>query len=181
MAASTKVTLDHYHKAKYGNLGAGSPYLKVDTIYAADLGHVTAGAPAANGVSTKWAGVMMVTCATNDEIHFAWAIPHDFNYKFPIYVRWGVYTIADSKSITCTTTFDAVSAGDTAADGATAFTDTIPLITPGDDIVNFTYWGKIPAQTSDFDYLFLKNIATVTTADNGKVWCLEIAYTSLTV
>jgi hypothetical protein len=181
MGASTLTALPHYHKAKYGKFGAGSSYLKVDRIYAGDLGYVAAGAPAANGVSDKWQGVQMIPIASNDEIHFPWAAPHDLDYRYPIYVRWGLYATAASKEATMTTTYDYVSSGDTAADGATALAETIPGKTPGDDKVDWTYWGETTPATSDFDVLFLKAVATVTTADNVKVWALEIAYTSRTV
>jgi hypothetical protein len=177
MGASTTVTLPNYHKAKWGRAGVGSAFLKVARIDAACLGPVTA-AEAASGVSNVWEGVLTVPIASNDEIHYAWATPYDLDYRFPLYVRWGVIATADNKAATCLTTYDYLDAGDTAADGATALAETIPAKTPGINKVNMTYWGKTTPSTSDFDYLFLKMVATsCTTADNVKVWCLEIAYT----
>jgi len=182
MADSSVTTLDCYHKAIFGKFGVGSHKLKVDTIYAGDLGYVTAGAPAAGGDTNIWQGVQMIAIASNDEIHFAWATPHDFDYHFPFYVRWGLYATDASKAATCTTTYDMVDAGDAGADGATALATTIAAKTPGEDVVDWTVWGKGAAGTSDYDYLFLKMVATsCTTADNVKVWCLEIAYTPRTI
>jgi len=185
MAASTETNLASYHIPRFGSYGKPSRENIVETFYAYQLGPLTA-AVAAHGVTNVWQGMPVIPLANNDEIHFAWKTPNDLDVEYPIKVRWGLISNAATKALTITTTYDRVIEGTTvAADGATAFNDTIPAIATGDNpganIPFNTKWGKINGTSTEFDILFIKGVASgATTADAVRVTWLQFAYTPLT-
>ena len=160
---------------------------QVATLYAYQLGVLTA-ARAAQGVTNKWEGVDVIPLADSDEIHAIWYVPHNANTKYSIYLRWQlVVGNADSAASTLTTTVDKINmtrtaeGSDTAADGATALTTTIPAITIAEtETENFPFasdWGKIVGSATLFDALFVKLVSSSNTAaDRLRVVALQIAY-----
>lgn len=191
MADSTTTVLNQYHKSKFHpHLHKPTPKHKVETLYAYQLGPVSA-AVAAHGTTNKWQGLPVIPLANSDEIHAVWMSSHGFDSKNPVYVRWGLISNAASKALTITTTVDTVDFGAThagsatAGDGGTALNETIAAITtasnPGADIPFFSVWGKLNGTSTDFDALFVKLVASgATTADSVRVWCLQVAYRPLT-
>lgn len=191
MADSTTHVLNQYHRARFHpHLHKPAPEMKVETFYAYQLGPLTA-AVAAHGVTNKWQAIPVIPLADNDEVHFNWVTAHDCDTKYPIYVRWGLIASAASKASTITTTISTVDTGanhtgsGSAGDGGTALDETIAAITtgsnPGANIPFFSVWGKKNGVTTDFDILEIKLVSTGnTTADNVKVFCLQIAYWPLT-
>ena len=187
MANSTLRVLDQYHaNVFHPHLGKPTPDYKVETLLAYQLGPLTA-AVAAHGVNNVWEGIPVIPLTDNDEIHVIWPTPHDFDSKFPFYLRWGLISNAASKAQALATTVDFVDTGathtgsDTAGDGATALAETITTITtgtnPGANKPFFSVWGKINGRSTDFDILFAKLVASgQTTADAVRVFCLQIAY-----
>jgi len=191
MADSTTRVLPEYHRARFHpHLHKPTASLKTVTLTAYQLGVLTA-ARGAHAVSDVWEGIDVIPLADNDEIHVIWPTPLDFDSKYPVYIRWGLLSNADSKAQALTTTVDFIDTGatqsgsDLAADGATALNETIAAITtatnPGTSKPFFSVWGKINGRTTDFDILFLKLVASgATTADAVRVFCLQIAYRPLT-
>lgn len=187
MADSTLRVLPQYHnKIFHASLGKPAADYKVETLYAYQLGVVTA-AVAAHGVTDKWEGIPVIPLTDADEVHAIIVTPHDFDSKFPFYLRWGLISNAASKAQALATTVDFVDTGathsgsDTAGNGATALTETITTIStssnPGADKPFFSVWGKINGRSTDFDILFAKLVASgQTTADAVRVFCLQFAY-----
>lgn len=191
MADSTTRVLDQYHAHRF-NARGGFPMAKrkTETFYAYQLGPLTA-AVAAHGTTNKWEALPVIPLTDSDEVHFAWVTPDDFDYRYPIYLRWGLIANAASKAQALATTIDRLDTGatmagsDAAGDGATTLTETITTIStatnPGADEPFFSVWGKINGHTSDFDILGVKLVASgQTTADAVRVFCLQISYTPLT-
>lgn len=190
MADSTLRVLNNYHKARFHNsLHKPAAEFKVETLYAYQLGALTA-ARAAHGTTNKWQGVDVIPLANSDEIHALWVAPHDLDFKFPIYQRWGLIPNNATSALTITTTVDFMDLGathagsDAAGDGATAFNETIAAITAAQttaDVPFFSVWGKHLAQSTDWDILFTKLVASGQSgADRLRVFCLQIAYRPLT-
>lgn len=191
MADSTTRVLPPYHANRYHpHLHKPAPELRVETLYAYQLGPLTAGV-AAHGVTNVWEGIPVIPLTDADEIHAIWPTPFEFDSKSPFYVRWGLLSNADAKALTIATTVDFIDTGatqtgsDLAADGATALSETIAAITttsnPGTSKPFFSVWGKINGRTTDFDILFVKLVASgQTTADAVRAFCLQIAYRPLT-
>jgi len=180
MATSTTTSLPNYHRNKHGNFGKGSAKYKVKTIYAGEFGYVSA-TIAVNGVTNVWQGIQTLPLADSDEMHHSFSTPDDMNCLAPVYVRFLIISANADDTITLTCSADQVSAGDTAADGATVFTDTIPAVASAANKVAQSKWGKISGGTSDYDYLFIKAIASAAgNADGSKLWAMQIAYTPLT-
>lgn len=187
MADSTLRVLNQYHKPRFHpHLHKPVAGTKVETLYANQLGPLTA-AVAAHGGSNKWVAALVIPLANSDEIHMNWAVPHDCDTKYPIFIRWGLISSANSKALTIATTISTVDTGSThagsgdAGDGGTALAETIAAITtgsnPGQDKPFYSVWGKKNGATTDYDILEIKLVASgETTADNVKVWCLQIAY-----
>lgn len=191
MADATLRVLKQWHRRYFHpHLHRPVPKNKIDTLYAYQLGVVTA-AHAAHGTTNKWQGLSVIPLANNDEVHAVWITPPDFDYKWPIRIRWGLIANAASKASALTTTVDFVDIGsdhfgsDTAGDGSTALNETIATIStstnPGADVPFFSVWGKANAQTSDWDALFVKLVSSGnTTADAMRVWCMQVSYVPLT-
>jgi hypothetical protein len=180
-----------YHTSKWHpTLGKPVPQTKSQVFYAYQLGPLTA-AVAAHGATNKWQAIPVIPLADNDEIHFNWLTPYDFDFRHPVLIRWGLISSAASKALTLTTTYSTVDMGASftgsgdAGDGGTALTQTIAAVTtgnnPGANKPFMSQVGTIEGKTSDYDILEIKGVASgATTADNVKVWCLEISYRPLT-
>lgn len=188
MADSTLRVLNQYHNPRFHpHLHKPAAGTKVETLYAYQLGPVTA-AVAAHGVADKWQGIPVIPVADNDEIHAVWMSAHDFDYRYPLYVRWGLLPNNATSASTITTTVDFVDmngdvdakGSDAAGDGGTALTETITAIVAADTTANvpfFSVWGKAAAQSADWDALFVKMVSTGnSSADRLRIWCLQIAY-----
>lgn len=191
MADSTLRVQPQYHASRFHtHLHKPAPDYKVQTLYAYQLGPLTA-TVAAHGVTDVWEGIPVIPLTDADEVHAIWVTPFDFDSKAPFYMRWGLISNAASKAQALATTVDFVDTGathtgsDTAADGATALTETITTIStstnPGANKPFFSVWGKVNGRTTDFDILFMKLVASgQTTADAVRVFCLQLAYRGLT-
>ena len=182
MGASTTSSLPNYHRGVYGSrFGKGSTKYKVKTYYGGMLGPVTA-AIAACGISDDWQGIQVVPLDDADEIHFGWATPHDMDCAAPVFVRFLFIGTNADDTITLTCSYDQVTDGSTAADGATTFDETIPAKSLAASKVGATYWGRINGKATDYDYLFIKAIAgSAGNADGMKCWAIQIAYTPRTI
>jgi hypothetical protein len=187
MADSTTRVLSQYHKPRFHpHLHKPAAGTKVETLYAYQLGPLTA-AVAAHGGTNKWVAAPVIPLADSDEVHMNWVTPHDCDTRYPIYIRWGLIANAAAKGGTITTTVSTVDLGAThtgsgdAGDGGTALAQTIAAIATGDnpgaDKPFFTVWGKKNGATTDYDILEIKLVASAqTTADALRVFCLQIAY-----
>lgn len=190
MADSTTRRLMQYHSSRYHrHLHKPAPDTKVETIYATQLGPVTA-AEAAHTTTDKWEGVRVIPLDANDEVHFAWATPADFSYKDFVYVRLLYIPNHASAGTVITVTYDKVSMGtngtgsDDAGNGATSFSETIETVTDAQTNIDqplASPWGKIVGSTTDYDVLFLKIVAgTASGADRLHLWAVQIGYHPLT-
>ena len=186
-----RTTVHQYHKARYHpQLHKPVPHYRREIFYANQLGPLTA-AVAAHGGTNKWVANLVIPLADNDEVHFNWLTPYDFDYTQPVLVRWGLISNAASKAQTITTTYSTVDMGagfvgsDDAGDGGTVLNQTIAAIAtgdnPGGDKPFMTQIGIIEKLTTEYDILEIKGVAaSATTADAVRVWCLEIGYFPLT-
>lgn len=183
-----RTTVHQYHKSGrfHPELHKPAAAYKRELFYAEQLGPLTA-AVAAHGGTNKWVAAKVIPLANSDEIHFNWLTPYDFDFRQPVLVRWGLIASAASKALVITTTYSTVSMGtgfigsDDAGDGATVLNRTIAAVTtgsnPGADKPFMSQIGVIEQLITDYDILELKLVASgQTTADNVKVWCLEIGY-----
>jgi hypothetical protein len=171
MSVSTRNVLKSWHRDR-----SFHPGIKVVTVDASQLGYVTC-APTANAVSDKWQGVITIPLDTADEVHYALSTPPGMDINAPFYVRLGMITVNADDSVPLTITIDKVHAGATAADGATAASETLPDYTAAANIVGFTKWAKFDGIIDEDDYIFIKVVAgTVINADGAKVVCLQYGY-----
>lgn len=81
--------------------------------------------------------------ATTDELDFLWT-PHDFDNKFPLYIRylWTSDYATASGTATFTTLYSAMKAGDAIAKGATALSITPGASTKTSATAQTIYWSK---------------------------------------
>ena len=136
-------------------------------------------------VTNVWQGVPVIPLSDNDEIHFAYMIPHNANTKYPMYLRWILLPNNGTSASTIVTTIDKVSTtrtwegGTTVADGATVLDTVIPAIIAGETVVSQVFasdWGKINGSATLFDVLFLTMLSTSnSSADRLRVVALQIA------
>lgn len=187
MAASTETSLMCYHK-KRGRQGPHTLEWWVDTLYAYDMGVITA-AHAAYGTTNKGQGVWSIPLTNADEVHILWIPPHHWNYKEPVKLRYLIFPNNASSGITLTTTYDKVAWGEgataaTLADGATSLTSTHSAITDAETTADYplvTEWAQVnKGSETDFDAFFFKMVASGQTgADRARLIAAQFAFKSL--
>jgi hypothetical protein len=180
--------LDALNRRLLGYLDGREKRFHVETLYAYQLGPVTA-AVAAHGTSNQWQGVPVIPLTNADEIHAAVMVPYGADLIHPQYLRWLLLPDNADSSLTITTTVDTVdmsrdlTGSDAAGDGGTALDVTIPAIVAAETTAETPFgsdWGKINGKlrsSTFYDCLFVKGVASGQAgADRLRVFGLQVAF-----